>query len=373
MAQSPPAKIGMTTSEIDTPALILSLDIYERNLDRMAALMKQNDKILRPHAKMHKAPSVALDQIRRGAVGVCCQKISEAEIMVEGGVNDVLITNEIVSRQKIARVAKLAHKAEIGICVDSESATLTLNEACARENVMVRVLIEIDVGGHRCGVTNTQEAVLLAKTITAASHLSFGGLQAYHGSAQHRRTVVERQTAVEGAAHIIDEAVKALKEAGIDCAIVTGGGTGTLVQDITCPQWTEHQCGSYAFMDADYGKNEYTDDDHGTGFEHSFFIKTQVMSKTRPDQVVCDAGLKAVASDSGNPIIAGHEHLTYRMTSDEHGCINLSETDNIELGDELMLIPGHCDPNVNLYDWIVCVRDGIVEEVRPISARGALS
>lgn len=373
MVQNPPAKIGMTLAEIDTPALIVDLDIYERNLDQMASLMEQNGKKLRPHAKMHKAPAVALDQMKRGAVGVCCQKISEAEIMVEGGVSDVLITNEIVSRNKLARVAKLALKAQVGICVDSESATLALNEECARENVNLRVLVEIDVGGHRCGVTTTREAVSLAQIITSASHLHFGGLQAYHGSAQHKRTVTERQEAVDGAANIIDATCEALKLAGFDCEVVTGGGTGTFMQDINHSQWTEHQCGSYAFMDADYGKNELENDKFGTGFEHSFFIKTQVMSNSQSDMVVCDAGLKAVASDSGNPIISGHEHLTYRMTSDEHGCINLTEEDNIELGDHLMLIPGHCDPNVNLYDWIVGIRDGIVEKIWPVSARGALS
>lgn len=373
MVQNAPAEIGMTLEEIDTPALVVDLDIYERNLDKIAELIERSGKKLRPHAKMHKSSAVALDQLKRGAVGVCCQKISEAEIMVEGGIDDVLITNEIVSRAKLKRVAELAQKAQIGICVDNKSATLVLNEECAAKNVTVRVLIEIDVGGHRCGVISPEGAVKLAHIINDASHLKFGGLQAYHGSAQHKRTVAERQDAVDGAANIVSNTVEALKSAGINCDIVTGGGTGTLMHDINYSQWDELQCGSYAFMDADYAKNQLTDRDYGTGFEHSFFIRTQVMSDCQPNMVVCDAGLKAVASDSGNPVIAGYEHLSYRMTSDEHGCIDLTPADKIELGTHLMLIPGHCDPNVNLYDWIVGVRNGVVEKIWPVSARGALS
>ena len=373
MVQNRPAEIGMALEDVDTPALVVDLDIYERNLDRMATLIEASGKKLRPHAKMHKTPSVALDQIKRGAVGVCCQKISEAECMVEGGIGDVLITNEIVSKAKLKRVAQLAHKAKIGICVDNKNATLALNEECAAENVTIRVLVEIDVGGHRCGVVSPNDALNLARIIVNASHLNFGGLQAYHGSAQHKRTAAERLDAVDGAANIVCATVEALKADGINCDIVTGGGTGTLKHDITYKQWDELQCGSYAFMDADYAKNQLTDNEWGTGFEHSFFILTQVMSDCQPNMVVCDAGLKAVASDSGNPTIAEYEHLSYRMTSDEHGCVDLTLKDKIGLGDRLMLIPGHCDPNVNLYDWIVGMRGGVVEKIWTVSARGALS
>lgn len=373
MAQRPPAKEGMSIDEIDTPALVVDLDIYERNLDKMAAMVKNAGKKLRPHAKMHKSPAVALDQIKRGAVGVCCQKISEAEIMVEGGIDDVLITNEIVSPAKLTRVAKLAKKAKIGVCVDDAGATRALNDACAREDAHVRVLIEIDVGGHRCGVISAKEALQLAKLIKSLSHLHFGGLQAYHGSAQHKRTVQERSDAVRGAAEIICKTKDLLKSSYIDCDIVTGGGTGTFLHDINYEEWDELQCGSYAFMDADYAKNKLNNNQFGTGFEHAFFIRTVIMSVCQPEIVVADAGLKAVASDSGNPAIVGHEHLTYRMTSDEHGCITVSGKERFALGEKLMLITGHCDPTINLYDWIVGVRNGIVEKIWPVSARGALS
>lgn len=371
--QNPPAKVGMSVDQIDTPALVIDLDVYERNLEKMAIMMERAGKIFRPHAKMHKSPVIALDQIKRGAIGVCCQKISEAEIMVDGGVDDVLITNEIVTPSKLTRVAKLALRAKIGICVDNLQATSLLNEECARENVTVRTLIEIDIGGHRCGVTTPEEALELAQLIKVSSHLKFGGLQAYHGSAQHKRTATEREEAVSDAAIIVTNTVKALNHAGIKCNIVTGGGTGTLMHDINRPEWQEHQCGSYAFMDADYGKNQMDDKQYGTGFEHSLFIHTIIMSTSQKNMVVADAGLKAIASDSGNPTILGREHLSYEMTSDEHGCIIITEKDNLKLGDRLLLIPGHCDPTINLYDWCVGLRNGKVEKIWPVAARGALS
>lgn len=373
MVQRPPAEIGMSATEIDTPALVIDLDVYERNLDKMADMMKTYGKIFRPHAKMHKSPIVALDQIKRGAVGVCCQKLSEAEIMVDGGVSDILITNEIVAPAKLKRVAELSKRAKIAICVDHPEATNALNNACAKIDTTVRALIEIDVGGNRCGVTNCEDAVTLAKLITQSSNLTFGGLQAYHGAAQHLRTPKEREATVESAAQIVRKVKAALKEINITCDIVTGGGTGTFMHDKDYDDWDELQCGSYAFMDADYGKNQFTKTEKGTGFHHSLFIHTMVMSTNQPKMVICDAGLKAIASDSGNPIIYGHEHLNYRMTSDEHGNIDLDENASFKLGERIALIPGHCDPNVNLYDWYVGIRNGIVENVWPVAARGALS
>lgn len=373
MAQHPPAKVGMSINEIDTPALVVDLDVYERNLDKMADMIKASGKIFRPHAKMHKSPEVALEQIKRGATGVCCQKVSEAETMVEGGVKDVLITNEVIAPAKLKRVAKLSKTAKIGVCVDHIDGVMALNQACVDEGTTVRTLIEIDVGGHRCGVTSPEATVALAKAINEASNLTFGGLQAYHGKVQHCRTPSERQKTVESAANIVKQNKDALLTEGINCDIVTGGGTGSFMHDKDNDAWDELQCGSYAFMDADYGKNQFNENEFGTGFEHSLFIHTMVMSVNQPGMVICDAGLKAVASDSGNPVIHGYEKLTYRMTSDEHGNIDLDDKTSFNLGDVVKLIPGHCDPNVNLYDWYVGIRNGTVEKVWPVSARGALA
>jgi 3-hydroxy-D-aspartate aldolase len=373
MTQHPPAVLGMPIDEIDTPALIIDLAMYDRNLDKIMTMINPSGKRFRPHAKMHKSPEIALEQIKRGAIGICCQKLSEAEIMVEGGIKDVLITNQIVTRSKLKRVAELALKAKIGLCVDDAGATMMLNEECAKQNATLSVLVEIDVGGHRCGVSSPAEAVKLARVIKNASHLHFNGLQAYHGSAQHKRTPQERSKIIKNAAAIVRSTVAALKKAGFDCPIVTGGGTGTLIHDLKHLEWNELQCGSYAFMDADYGKNQLDGSHFGTGFDHALFILTTVISTAVPMNATTDAGLKALASDSGNPIIHGYTHLPYRISSDEHGCIALGPDDDIVLGQRLPLIPGHCDPTVNLYDWYVGVRNGVVEKIWPVAARGALS
>lgn len=373
MVQRPPASVGMSVSEIDTPALVVDLEVYERNLDKMAEFIKSSGKIFRPHAKMHKSPTVAIDQIKRGAIGICCQKLSEAEIMADGGIEDILITNEIVDPAKLNRVAELSKKTKLGICVDNIDATKALNNACSKVETKIRVLIEIDIGGNRCGVTNSADAVALAIYIKNASHLNFGGLQAYHGAAQHLRTPEERAKTVNSAAKIVNEFKKALGDANIECDLVTGGGTGTFMHDKDYDEWDELQCGSYAFMDADYGKNQFNENEYGTGFEHSLFIHTMVMSTNQPEMVICDAGLKAIASDSGNPLIKDFEHLNYRTTSDEHGNIDLDNNVKFNLGDRVLLIPGHCDPNVNLYDWYVGIRNDKVEKVWPVAARGAIS
>lgn len=373
MVQRRPAEVGMTIDAIDTPSLVIDLDAYERNLDKMAKMMKDAGKILRPHAKMHKSIDVALDQIALGAVGVCCQKLSEAEILVEGGIEDVLITNQVVAPQKLVRVANLANKAKVGICVDDLKITEMLNNACAEAGTKVRTLIEIDVGGHRCGVTNTDDMLKIAKFIKSASNLTLGGLQAYHGSVQHVRKPEDRQAIIDSATDIINEHKDVLSKNDIDCPVVTGGGTGSFMHDKDNHAWNEHQCGSYAFMDADYGKNIFSDDKLGTGFEHSLFLHTMVLSTHQPNMAICDAGLKAIATDSGMPTIHGYEHLEYNMSSDEHGKILLDDKTTFSIGDRVALIPGHCDPNVNLYDWYVGVRNGTVEKVWPVSARGALA
>ncbi|PXW64424.1 DSD1 family PLP-dependent enzyme [Chelatococcus asaccharovorans] len=368
-----PAAPGMRVGEVDTPALVLDLAAYERNLDKMAGIVSRAGKRLRPHAKMHKTPRVAFDQIRRGAVGVCCQKVSEAEVMAAAGITDILITNEVVTPAKLERVAELALGTALGVCVDDASVARALSSACAAAGAQVRVLVEIDVGGHRAGLSDPAAAAGLAAVVEQSPHLVFGGLQAYHGSAQHKRTVEERRATINEAAALVRRTIAELGRLGIACPVVTGGGTGTLFQDIDRPEWTELQCGSYAFMDADYGRNELEGGVRGTGFEHSLFVHTTVMSTACVGRASADAGLKAVASDSGAPLIVGRPDLSYNLGSDEHGTIALTQGASLMLGERLALVPGHCDPTVNLHDWIVAVRDGVVEQVWEVAARGALT
>jgi 3-hydroxy-D-aspartate aldolase len=371
MTLPPPARPGDTIEAIDTPALVVDLEAYEYNLARMARLVAASPKRLRPHAKTHKSPVVALDQIARGAVGVCCQKVSEAEVLVWGGVRDVFVSNEVVGAAKIARLAGLAAMARISVCVDDGATIAPLGAAATAAGGTLTVFVEVDVGGRRCGVT-PEQAPALADAIAKTPGLAFGGLQAYHGGAQHIRDVQARRAAVRSAADSAQRAVEALEAAGIACPLVTGGGTGTLEIDLEEPVWGELQCGSYVFMDADYLRNPDMGDGAPDRFRPALFVLTTVMSVARPGQVVVDAGHKAAAIDSGLPTVHGRSGMTYTGASDEHGQIALTDGAAAGLGDRLMLVPGHCDPTVNLHDWFVGVRGGRVERVWPVAARGAL-
>jgi len=373
-----PAEAGMAAADIETPALVIDLDAMERNLDKMAAMIAAAGVRLRPHAKMHKSPWVATRQIERGAVGVCCQKVSEAEVMVAGGVEDVLVSNQVVGAAKLARLAKLNHDATVRVCIDHADAVAEIAQAAQAEGITIDTLVEIDVGAGRCGVEPGTAALELARAITDASNLTFGGLQAYHGSAQHLRSLDERKRAIDHAIDVTRRTVDLLAIDGIECAIVGGAGTGTFELEATSGVYNELQCGSYAFMDADYARNKNASGGPFDTFEHALFVLATVMSRPGEGSAVVDAGHKACALDSGLPVpwqLAGAE-----MTgmSDEHGVIDIQAVNEKPArGAKVLLVPGHCDPTVNLHDWYVGLRglgtaDAHVETVWPVAARGAL-
>ena len=371
MTFRPAASIGMPLAEVDTPCLLLELDAFERNLRRLPESLRGRDVRLRPHAKSHKCPEIALRQIALGAVGVCCQKVSEAEALVAGGVSDVLIANEVVGAAKLERLADLARHAHIAVCADDAGNVLALDAAARRAGVALEVLVEIDVGAHRCGVQPGAAAVTLAQKIAACGNLRFAGLQAYQGAAQHVRKVEERRQAIAQAVHHVETTTRMLAAAGIDCRYVTGAGTGSYMFEAASSVYHELQAGSYIFMDADYAKNDWTESGIPL-FEHSLFVWTTVMSRPSRERAVVDAGLKASSTDSGMPRVAGHPGVVFVKASDEHGVLELDGSTGLEVGDKLKLIPGHCDPTVNLYDWFVCMRNGRVEALWPITARGAV-
>jgi len=329
---------------------------------------------LRPHAKTHKCPTIALAQIAHGAVGVCCQKVSEAEALVDGGVGDVLISNQVVGAKKVARVAALAERARISICVDDPLQVTALDDAMERAgNATLDVLVEIDVGAKRCGVVPGGAALALARVAADLPGLRFMGLQAYHGSAQHLRTPAERSAAISSASELARQSRDLILAAGLPCEVITGAGTGTYTLEGGSGVYNELQAGSYAFMDADYARNSTEQP-----FAHSLTILATVMSRA-PGHAVLDVGLKAHSIDSGMAVVAADasgkplKGLDYRKASDEHGVV-FPEGGAVlpALGDKLRLIPGHIDPTVNLHDWLVCVRNGKVEELWPITARGAM-
>ena len=370
MISRPPAEIGMALDAVDTPALLVDLAALERNLARLAERTRAMGVRLRPHAKTHKSAAIARKQIALGAVGVCCQKVSEAEAMVAGGVGDVLVSNEVVGRGKLARLAALAREARIAVCVDDAANAAALGDAATARGITLDVLVEINVGANRCGIDPGEPALALAERVVLTPGLNLRGLQAYHGSAQHLRGYEERRAAIASALEKVTATAALLKRRGLACEVVAGAGTGTYAFEGASGVYTKLQAGSYVFMDADYARNLGADGAPVHEFEHALFVFATVMSKPSRERAVLDAGLKAFSVDSGMPRLFDRADAEYVRASDEHGILRLAESNRpLAIGDKLRLVPGHCDPTVNLYDWYVGYRGARVESIWPI-ARG---
>ncbi|MEX3008440.1 DSD1 family PLP-dependent enzyme [Hoeflea sp. TYP-13] len=365
-----PAVVGMDLKDVGTPALIVDLDAFERNVKKMREFVESQGIRHRAHAKTHKSADIALYQIEAGgACGVCCQKVSEAEALVAGGVKDVLVSNQVVDPKKLDRMAAMAKKARVLVCVDDLGNVADISEAATRHGVTIECLVEIDCGAGRCGVQWGEPVVELAKAIDAAPGLKFSGLQAYQGAAQHVHDFEERKGQIDKAVKMVADTVEMLKAEGLECDIVGGAGTGTYYFEGDSGVYNEMQCGSYIFMDADYQRVLDKQGDFIHEFENSLFIYTSIMSKTKAEKAICDAGLKAQSVDSGLPVIFGRDDVEYIKCSDEHGVI--ADPQNVlKLNEKLKLVPGHCDPTCNVYDWYVGVRNGKVEALWPVTARG---
>lgn len=380
--QRPQSLIGQGVAAIDTPALVIDLDAMERNLAHMAAYARAHGLRLRPHAKMHKSAELARLQMAHGAVGVCVQKTEEALALARAGVTDIYISNEVIAPSKLQRLAQAVRTlpdTRFGLAVDSAAGVLRLAQALQDASVggegRIDVFVEVDVGQGRCGVPPGEPAVDLARLIAQHPVLRFAGLQAYHGSAQHRRDPGERAQAIAEAAWAAALTRERLQAAGFVVPLITGAGTGTFVLETSSHVWGELQAGSYLFMDADYARNEAAP--QAPVFEHALFVKAQVMSRSS-QHAVCDAGHKSHAIDSGLPAVWSPIGLVFANGGDEHGVLRAAHpgTPLPSLGDTVWLVPGHCDPTVNLHDFMVGVRGGLVsgqvERLIRVDARGAV-
>jgi 3-hydroxy-D-aspartate aldolase len=368
-----PAKPGMKADEIQTPALVLDLDALERNIKKMGDYAKDHGMRHRVHGKMHKSVDVAKLQERLGgAVGVCCQKVSEAEVFARGGIKDVLVSNQVREPAKIDRLARMPKLgARVIVCVDDLANVADLSEAATRHGTQIECFIEMDVGAGRCGVIGAENVVEIAKAIEAADGLKFTGIQAYQGAMQHMDSYDARKAKIDVAVAMVKEAVDLLKDNGIETELVSGGGTGSYYFESNSGVYNELQCGSYAFMDADYGRILDKDGkriDQGE-WQNALFLLTSVMSHAKADKAIVDAGLKAQSVDSGLPFVFGRDDVEYVKCSDEHGVV-ADPDGKLKVNDKLWLVPGHCDPTCNVHDWYVGVRGGVVECVWPVSARG---
>ncbi|HEY3079794.1 MAG TPA: DSD1 family PLP-dependent enzyme [Chloroflexota bacterium] len=363
----PPA-IGTPLAELDTPSLLLDLPAFERNLERMAAFSRRTGVAVRPHAKAHKSPLVARKQLDLGAIGITCSKLGEAEALVAGGVTrGLLVSSEVVGARKIARLIALAHHAELLVVVDDPDNAGDLAAAAGAAGLTLDVLVEVNVGQERCGVLPGAPAAELAERVAGLSGLRFRGLQGYEGHLQQIRDLGERRARCDAAMERLIETRRAVESRGLAVEIVSTAGTGTHEIAAAHRGVTEVQPGSYVWMDSSYVRVE------GTPFESALTVLTSVVSRQRPGQAIVDAGWKSVSTDAGNPAVKGRDGLAYTPAGDEHGRLTAAEAAAPpSLGEKLELVPSHCDTTVNLYDRFVCLRDGRVEAVWPIAARGAV-
>ena len=386
LPQALAASVGLRVDRIDTPALVVDLDAMERNIARMADFARKHQVLWRPHAKLHKSAEIALQLQRAGAVGACVQKTAEAEALAEGGVRDITITNQVIAHPKLLRVARLAAHLQtqggrLALAVDSAEGVQRLAEAMAQAAPQARidVLVEIDVGQGRCGVPPGAPALALAQAVARLTQLRFAGLHAYHGRAQHLRGAAERREAIAAAVQAARHTRDLITATGLPVPLVTGSGTGTLVHEAASGVYGELQAGSFLFMDTDYARNER--EPAQPAFEQALFVKTQVISACS-SHAVCDAGHKSHAIDSGLPTVAllpPGRGLRYANGGDEHGVLYADgpQARLPALGQMLWLVPGHCDPTVNLHNFLIGVRGGlaagVVERIIRVDARGALT
>ncbi len=358
-------EIGTPVAELDTPALLLDLDLLERNISRMAEFFADKPAGLRPHSKSHKCPQIALRQLEAGAIGITCAKVSEAEVMADAGVKDILIANQVTGAIKIDRLTELAGRCDLMVAVDDGENVRQLAAACAAKGVVLRILVELDVGMGRCGVEPGEAALALSRQAADAAGLRFEGLMGYEGHLVLVDDPAERAGRVRAAFEPLARTVDLLLAAGLPVRIVSGGGTGTYDITGTLPFVTELQCGSFVFMDSTYGKVRGE-------FESSLTVLSSVVSRPTPERVVVDAGIKAMTREFGLPTPLAVPQLSLRRLSEEHGVLDVAEPERVNLrpGDKLRFLPSHCCTTVNLYDLLHVIQDGRLVEIWPIAARG---
>lgn len=336
-------------ADLPTPALVVAEEILQRNIAAMARFATATKCSLRPHAKTHKCVEIAKLQIAAGAVGISCATISELEAMAEAGLPGLLLTAPFGSREAAERLAALSRRHAFSLVCDHPEQVAVLAACLGPGSRPLPVLIDVDVGQKRTGVTSPQQAMQVARAIAAAPNLHFAGLQGFAGQAQHVVGAGQRQQAAADAAAQLSDVMAGLREAGFACPLVTGSGTGTAVIDAVVGPYTELQVGSYVFMDADYARLEPVG---ASEFETSLFVLASVVSCNRPGQVTIDAGTKAFAFNGPAPhvIVNAPAGTQYSFAGDEHGVLQIPAGSAApKLGSKLLLSATHCDPTVNLY------------------------
>ena len=359
----------MKIEELDTPVLLVDADAFERNVARMARLCADAGVACRPHAKAHKSPQIARIQMEAGAVGMCCAKLGEAEVMAAAGIEDLHITTPVVGASKIMRLTGAARQSRISVVADDPDNISDLAAGAQTAGLRLDVLVEVDVGQGRCGVPPGPRAAELARLIAGHPWLRFRGLQTYHGTIQMTGDLAERRAAAAQALEKAELSARLVREAGLGVEVLTGGGTGTSAIDAAVGGLTELQPGSYIFMDTNYSAIEW-DGAPAPPFENALTLLAGVLSKPAANRVILDSGMKAISGDGGAPRAADHAEAEFRFGGDEHGQLTFAGEAPLKVGDKAMLLPSHCDTTVNLHDRFIVTRKGEVEEVWEIAARG---
>lgn len=353
-------------ADVDTPALLLDLNQVERNIERYQRLAREAGIALRPHAKAHKTVEVGRRQIAAGAAGVCCAKLAEAESLAELG--NILITTPVIGPLKLRRLVDLVRRSQVAVVADDAANIADLSAAAAQAGVGFDLLVDVDVGQARTGVPPGPKAAELAALIRRSPGLRFRGVQAYQGKLQGIVKLEERTNLVREAMVKLAETVRDLESAGFECSVRTGGGTGSFPIDLSLKALNELQPGSYVTMDTNYAKVELGADER---LGQPLTILATVISRPTADRAVVDVGWKSASSDSGTPMPRNRPGLSFEFAGDEHGIVRSSAGPlELRLGERVELIPSHCDTTVNLYDTFVVHRNGRVEAVWPIAARG---
>jgi D-serine deaminase-like pyridoxal phosphate-dependent protein len=358
--------IGKPLSELDTPSLLLDADALQANIQRMAAFFAPRHCKLRPHFKSHKCTAIAKLQMQAGAVGITCAKLGEAETVADAGIRQILIANQIVGRTKISRLIELARRADPIVAVDSVENVRMLSESAATAGVSLGVLVEVDIGMHRCGVQPGQQAMDLARVVAGSPALRFEGLQGYEGHLVDLRNESERGEKTRAALKVLVDTRRLIEHSGLKVNIVSGGGTGTYTINCDFPGVDEVQAGSYAAMDWWYG-------DIRPEFHQAQTILATVISRPAPDKAIVDVGRKGIGAEFGSPRIKGLPGAEISsFGSEEHAAIRLPRESAVAVGDQLELIPSHGCTTCNLYREYVVHRDGKVIDGWPIEGSGKL-
>lgn len=354
--------LGQTLDRLPTPVALVDLDRLEANIAAMAEFFALLPANLRPHAKTHRAPAVARRQIAAGAVGITCAKVGMAEAMAGGGIDDLYIANQVVPREAIGRLVRLAERAKVTVAVDELGNIADLSAAATAAGVTLNVVIEVDAGMGRCGVQPGAPALALAEAIARAPGLRFAGLHAYEGHMVDNPDRAVRQSGTESMLALVMETKSVIERAGIEVATITCGGTGTYDISGVYPGVTEHQAGSYVYMDPGYSRLV-------PRFQPALSVLTTVISRPTPAKVITDAGMQTLANDYGDPAVHEHPELALLYLSEEHGAWS-ADASGLEPGDQLRVFPGHCCAAANMHDTVYAVRNGVVEEVWAVTARG---